>query len=72
MTAAGGTTSYTATMSYGSGSTYATSDVKSVVDAWSAARFTNQLETVDGYSARLLKYEEFPNLGYENKFSCTG
>ena len=59
-------------MAYGSDSTYTTSNVKSVVNAWAQAKFTDELKTVDGYSARLLKYEEFPNLGYENKFSCTG
>ena len=47
-------------MSYGSNSTYATSAVKSVVDAWAAAKFTNsELKTVDGYGARLIKYDEY-------------
>ena len=52
-------------MSYGSNSTYATSTVKSVVDSWAAAKFTDELKTVDGYSARLIQINEVTNLGYE-------
>ena len=70
VTQAGGTTpatgSYPGIMHYGSNSTYAASDIKSVVDAWAADKFTDELKTVDGYSARLIQFSELTgNLGYE-------
>ena len=49
---------------------YADSEVRYAVDAWAAAKFTDELETVDGYSARLLKLEELGNLGYEWGPTC--
>ena len=73
----GGTTSDSGNsvgnMSFGTNSTYASSLVKSVVNAWAQSKFTNgELKEVDGYSARLLKYDEIFNLGYENAVACTG
>ena len=44
---------------------YNQSEVKYAVDAWAAAKFTDELKIVDGYSARLLKIDEVSNLGYE-------
>ena len=67
ITSAGGTVGYiwnisdgneSGGMKYGSNSTYATSSVKSVVDSWSTSKFIDQLKTVDGYSARLITYDE--------------
>ncbi len=37
---------------------YNSSEVKYVVDAWAADKFTNELKEVDGYSARLVQKEE--------------
>ena len=44
---------------HSSSSTYATSAVKSVVDSWATSKFTDQLKTVDGYSARLITKTEY-------------
>ena len=38
---------------------YAQSEVKYAVDAWAQAKFTDQLKIVDGYSARLITYNEY-------------
>ena len=45
---------------------YNSSEVKHVVDAWAQAKFTNgELKTVDGYGARLITKDELiDNLGY--------
>lgn len=49
---------------------YDQSEVKYVVDAWAQAKFTNnELKIVDGYSARLVKYNE---LQPEITTFCTG
>ena len=80
ITAAGGTVGYTYSdtnqtggMAYHtSSSTYVTSDIKSVVDSWATSKFTNsELKTVDGYSARLIKYDEYSAMG-DNQEICTG
>ena len=74
ITSAGGTLGYTYSdtnqtggMSYhASSSTYGTSAIKSVVDTWANNKFTDQLKTVDGYSARLITLDELTSdLGYE-------
>ena len=46
---------------------YDDSDIKKVVDAWKEAKLTqDDLKEVDGYTTRLLMYDElFDNLGYE-------
>ena len=65
ITAAGGTSE---TSADGVGiMAYATSAIKSVVDSWATLKFTNgELKTVDGYSARLITFNELTtNLGYE-------
>ena len=38
---------------------YASSEVKYAVDSWASSKFIDQLKTVDGYSARLLKHDEY-------------
>ena len=43
---------------------YNQSEVKYVVDAWAAAKFTDELKTVDGYSARLAQKEELKSIGW--------
>ena len=59
-------TNQTGGMAYhASSSVYGTSAVKSVVDSWASNKFTDQLKTVDGYSARLINLNEVTNLGYE-------
>ena len=71
----GGMSSFTSkTCNYiddsGCTTSYATSEIKYAVDAWTAAEFTNsELKTVDGYSARLINYDEIP---IERKEICTG
>ena len=68
ITSAGGTvgktysdTNATGGMAYHSSSNvYTTSAVKSVVDTWASSKFTNsELKTVDGYSARLIRFDEY-------------
>ena len=44
---------------------YASSEVKYAVDAWAQAKFQNsELKTVDGYSARLITFDEVHSFGY--------
>ncbi len=44
---------------------YASSEVKYAVDAWAAAKFQDsELKTVDGYSARLITFDEAHSFGY--------
>ena len=80
ITAAGGTLHWTYSdanvtggMSYGSDSTYATSDVKTVVESWATSKFSNsELKIIEGYTVRLISYNDlFDNLGYENQITCT-
>ena len=68
ITAAGGTVSYTYSDTNATGgmryhtssSAYGTSAIKSVVDSWASSKFTNsELKTVDGYSARLIRFDEY-------------
>ena len=47
-----------------SSSVYATSAVKSVVDSWATSKFTDELKIVDGYSARLITFDEAHSFGY--------
>ena len=54
-------TNQTGGMVFGSNSTYTTSPVKRVVDAWADTNFTNELKIVDEYEARLITYEELVN-----------
>ena len=45
---------------------YNSSNVKVVVDNWATAKFTHgELKTVDGYEARLVRFDEIFPLGYE-------
>ncbi len=45
---------------------YNSSEVKYVVDAWAADKFTDELKIVDGYSARLAQKEELRTQFYPN------
>ena len=81
ITAAGGTVgdtysdeNQTGGMAYhDSSSVYATSAVKSVVDSWAAAKFQNsELKEVNGYSARLITFDEVHSLGYSDTIGCGG
>ena len=57
--------------SSGCTTSYDASEVKYVVDNWATAKFTQgELKTVDGYTARLIKFNEFENLGYEWGSTC--
>ena len=75
---AGGTTSdigdSPGEMAYGSDSVYATSNIKSVIDEWARAKFTNgQLKIVDGYGARLMTKNEYDTMPSENiERDCCG
>lgn len=53
-------------ISTGCTTSYASSEVKYVVDAWAADKFTNgELKTVDGYRSRLITFDELiDDLGY--------
>ena len=53
---------------------YASSKVKEAVEAYATSKgMMNDLDTVDGYKIRLLKYDELEdNLGYANTQICTG
>ena len=53
---------------------YNSSEARYIVDAWSNDKFRkNELTKVDGYTARLIKYDELTStLGYDNIFECTG
>ena len=73
--AAGGTigqiyedTNITGGMQYhSSSSTYAGSYIEMVVNNWASSKFTQgQLKTIDGYAARLIKFEELQLIGYAN------
>ena len=57
----------------GCSTNYGTSSVKQIVDAWSNAKLTqSDLKEVEGYKARLIKYQELiTNLGYEAKTEGT-
>ena len=46
---------------------YSISSIKQVVDVWSNSKFlNNEIKTVDGYGARLIKFDELTNnLGYK-------
>ena len=58
---------------FGDNSTYSGSVVETVVNNWSNDKFTNELATVGGYKARLIKYEELiGNLGYDPNINSNG
>ncbi len=48
----------------GCSSDYDNSSIKQVVNIWAENTFTDELKTVDGYKARLIKIEELEELGY--------
>ena len=58
--------------SIGSAKTYAESYVKSIVDSWFNNKFTDELKTVDGYSARLITFDEVHSFGYGDEPSDCG
>ena len=52
---------------------YASSEVKYAVDAWAAAKFQNsELKEVNGYSARLITFDEVHSFGYGDEPSDCG
>ena len=58
---------------HASSSTYATSDIKSVVDAWAISKFNhNELKTIDGYDVRLISFDEAYSFGYGEPQSPCG
>ena len=60
----------------GSGCTtsYASSEVKYVIDGWAASKFTNgEIKTVDGYGSRLITKEEYDDFPTQNEIiDCCG
>ena len=51
---------------FGTGVSYDTSSIKTILESWASNEFTDELKTVDGYSTRLIKFDELTsNLGYE-------
>ena len=52
---------------------YAGSKIKEAVEAYAASKgMMNDLDTVDGYKIRLIKYDELIDLGYKSEEVCTG
>ena len=52
---------------------YESSEVKYVVDAWAQAMFQNsQLKTIDGYATRLITVDEINSIGFEEFDPCGG
>ena len=53
---------------------YKSSDIKYAVDGWSTDKFkSSELKVVDGYSARLITFDELlPNLGYDWSITSGG
>ena len=57
--------------SEGCTTSYASSEIKYVVDNWASAKFAQgDLKTVGGYEVRLISLDDMPNLGYEWGKNC--